>query len=186
MSAFKFTKGMAQAQIVEAIRSIQGRGQKLDNDIQLTGLSILAHIQQHREVSLFNKLYQAMPAGSRRNALAKWALELGQVSVNMDKATAKERPFIFDKEKETKLDKAEQYPWYNFKPEAAPAEAFSFDKWLADAHKMLQAKQKAGSLDMTDRRVQILLGLTPNAVPEKLISEQDKAEELADKVANAA
>lgn len=188
MSAFKFNKAMDKTQIVEAIRSIEGRGKKLDNDIQLTGLSVLAHIAKHGEVSLFIKLFNAMPQGSRRNALVAWAVDLGQVSVNMDKDTKKEFPFLFNKEGTTNLEGAEKYPWYSYKPEAAPSEAFNFDKWLAKAHELLNAKVKAGTINpASDRRLQILLSLSPEvSAPVAEVANDDTVTGLSAQLAATA
>lgn len=197
MSAIKFSTGMDHKAIVLAIASIKTRGAKLDNDIQLTGLSILAHIQKHREVSLFGQLYDAMPKGSRKNALLKWAVAFGCITVNMDKDTCKAQPFLFNKEradseKGTDLQGATDKPWFLFKPEATPRDEFSFDEALAKLQELVAKKIKAGVVDKTDRRIQILMGLSPEFTPEKIVTEDytdadakaaNDAEQLALKLA---
>lgn len=171
MSQVKFAKVMDVAGINAAIKSIQGRGVKLDSDIQITGLAILGHIEKHREVSLFTKLFNAMPAGSRRNALVKWALSHGQVAVNKDKKSSKETPFLFNKEAKTDLAGAETHPWFNYKPEASPRDAFNLDVAIIKFQEMLKAKIKAGAIDQHDRRVEILLAVTPEVVADAEPSE---------------
>lgn len=166
MSAIKFATNMDHKAIVLAIASIKTRGAKLDNDIQLTGLSILAHIQQHREVSLFGQLYDAMPKGSRKNALLKWAVAFGAISVNMDKDTCKAQPFLFNKERAdseagSNLQGATDKPWFTFKPEATPRDAFNLEATIKALQELLAKQVKAGTISKTDRRVQVLMAVTP-------------------------
>lgn len=114
------------AAINKAIDSIARRGKKLDADIQHAGLSCLNHNQEHGDVTLLCNLFNAMPKGSRRNALAEWALKFGKVKLNEDKSTAKELPFLFDKEGSTDLSGAAESPWYDCKPEKPLLEEFDF------------------------------------------------------------
>jgi len=113
----KAIKFMDKAGIEKAIESVHNRGKKLDGDIQGAGLSILNHIQQYGEVSLAIKLFQALPKGSRRNALADWFMKFGKVTLNTDKASSKEFPFVFFKGGETDLEGAAAMAWYDCKPE---------------------------------------------------------------------
>lgn len=161
MGTIVFKKNMDTAGITAAIKSIQGRSAKLDGDIQLTGLSILAHIQKNKEVSLFQKLHAAMGQGHRRNALVKWALTFGSIKVNMDKKTSKEQPFLYDGEHATNLDGAEAKPWHLFKPEASPREAFSLEATIKALQELLAKQIKAGKVDAHDRRVEVLMAVTP-------------------------
>ena len=124
-------KSMTKAEIEKAITSVANRGKKLDADIQLAGLNILAHVDAHGEVSLVNKLYHALPKGSRRNALVEWFLMFGKVAVNPDKATAKEFPLVFRKDGKTDTNAAMATPWYDCRPEPSVQEAFDFSKNLA-------------------------------------------------------
>lgn len=156
-ATFKIASRMDKAGIERAIGSIQKRGVQLDKDIQLTAESIIAHVDAHGEVSLFKKLYDAMPAGSRRNALVAWALAFSKVAVNFDKETKKERPFICDKTKTTDLDKAANTPWFSFKKEKAPSEEFSLDKALANFQELLRKQVKAGKLAADDTRLAAVL-----------------------------
>lgn len=123
-------KSMTKAEIEKAITSVANRGKKLDDDIQLAGLNILAHVDTHGEVSLANKLYHALPKGSRRNALVEWFLMYGKITINTDKESAKEFPLVFRKDGSTDTDAASAMPWYNCKPEKSVQEEFDFSKNL--------------------------------------------------------
>ena len=125
----KATKGfMSKAEIEKAIVSVATRGKNLDRDIQLAGLSILNHVQEHGEVSLAVKLLNALPKGSRRTALVQWFLMFGKISVNTDKATSKDFPLLFRKDGKTDLVGATETPWFDCKPEANIADVFNFQK----------------------------------------------------------
>lgn len=131
------------AVINKAIDSIQRRGKKLDDDIQLAGLSCLNHIEQHGDDTLLNRLWGAMPRGSRRNALIEWALKYGKVKLNEDKGTAKERPVVYNREGGTDLDGAIEQPWYECKPEKPALEEFDFEAaYNALIRKAMKASEK--------------------------------------------
>jgi hypothetical protein len=119
------------AAINKAIDSISNRGKRLDHDIQVAGLSCLAHIEQHGDVTLFNRLFHALPKGARRNALAAWGCAFGKLQLNHDKATKGEKPFLFNRDANTDMAGAEEQQWYTFKPEKAPSEEFDFGSALA-------------------------------------------------------
>lgn len=142
MKTLKINPTMDKPAIEAAIKSIATRGASLDKDIQFTGLSVLAHIQQHKEPSLFIKLYNALPKGSRSNALVAWSLAFGQIEVNEDKETKKDRPFLFAANKVTDLAQASEKPWFDFKKPKDPADEFSleaaFNKFMAGIHKRMK------------------------------------------------
>lgn len=111
--------------IGKAIAGITKRGAKLDADIQHCALSILAHVDQHGNITLVNQLYLGMPKGSRKAALTEWLLKFGKVQANTgdDKKTV---PFLFDKTRTTNLDGAIESPWYDFKPDPVPDVSFDY------------------------------------------------------------
>ena len=187
MGTIVIKAGMDVAGINAAIKSIQGRGAKLDADIQATGLSILVHIQKNKEVSLFKKLFDALPQGSRRLALVKWAVELGQVSVNKDKKTSKEQPFLYDGTKELNLKGATDYPWFTYKPEATPREAFSLESTIKALQELLAKQIKAGKVDAHDRRVEVLMAVSPElpALVADDASNDERSEEVVVETAAA-
>ncbi|MNJ09294.1 hypothetical protein D3C77_34360 [compost metagenome] len=130
------------AQINRAIDAIEVRGKELDEAIQMTGLSILHHIEVCGDYTIFKRLFAAMPKGARKNALVEWACMFGKVKVNLDKATAKDMPFLYDAT--TDLAQAAAQPWYTFKPEKAPVEEFNLFAALAHLRKQVAQAQTKG------------------------------------------
>ena len=137
-------KAMSVQEVDAAIASIARRGLKLDADIQGAALAILQHVHDHREVSLVQKIFNAMPKGARRNSLAHWFVRFGEVAVNTDKESAKVRPFLFAKDRSTNLAGAETMPWYAAKEEKALAEEFNFAGQLAALLKRATEAQSSG------------------------------------------
>lgn len=108
--AMKLIKG-AEA-IDKAIVSIQTRGKKLDHDIHVAAVSCLAHHKQHGDVTLINRLVEAMPKGSRVNALREFVQAVGGVSYD-EKAKA----FKHEKGKAFDMEAAVATSWTEYKPE---------------------------------------------------------------------
>lgn len=162
------------AAIDKAILSISNRGKKLDGDIQMCGLSILAHIEQHGDITLFTKLYMAMSAGSRRNALVEWACQFGKIDVNLG-ADKKERPFLYAKAKPTDIAGAMEKPWYDCKPEKALDEEFDFvsklTSLLAQAKKARESGKPIKGLEQLDK-IEAFCALAPAPAMALPIEEQ--------------
>lgn len=145
----KFTATMNKTDIELAIKSIAGRGAKLDNDIQLTALSCIAHYADHRDNTLINRLWLAMPKGSRRSALTEWLVQFGGVDVNMNKETAKEQPFVTpakDARRPVDIAGGTAKPWYECKKEKEPSEEFDFNAMLATLLKKAEAASASGKV----------------------------------------
>lgn len=136
---------MNKEQIVKAISSIDNRGKKLDKDIQECAVSILNHCKDNGEVSLVNKLWFAMPKGSRRNALAEWFLAFGAIEVNTDKATMKNHPFKHVKGGDYNIAEAQTKMWYDFKPEKALELEFDLNARLMQLFKQMDKASKDGA-----------------------------------------
>lgn len=132
------------AQINRAIDAIQVRGKELDEAIQMTGLSILHHIETCGDYTIFKRLFDAMPKGARKNALVEWACMFGKVQVNTDKKSAKDMPFVYNKLAVTDLAAAAAQPWYTFKQEKPPVEEFNLYAALAHVRKQLGQAQTKG------------------------------------------
>ncbi len=111
------------ALITKAINSIAGRGAKLDHDIHVAGVSVLAHASEHGDTTLCDKLVQAMPKGGRKLALVEWMLAYGQIAKldpKLDKdAIAAGRLFKLDRSRTYNEVGAVEKSWTEFKPEAA-------------------------------------------------------------------
>lgn len=130
MNAIKTALLKTTADLDKAIDSIVRRGSKLQDEIQVVGLSLLAHIDQHSNPTQLNRLLVQLPKGLRRNALAEWAAAHGKLSINQgdDK---KDKPLVFDAKKSTNLVKAESMHWTTFQPEKDIDQVFDFGKMLA-------------------------------------------------------
>jgi len=65
----------------------------------------------------------AMPKGSRKKALVSWMVDNGKFKENLIKNKSgqlvvdKEKPYLYDREAVTTLDKAIERPWFDHKPE---------------------------------------------------------------------
>lgn len=139
----KIIKGAAL--IAKAILSISNRGAKLDGDIHLAGVSVLAHVTEHGDTTLADKLVQAMPKGSRKLALVEWMLAHGQVSV-LDAKAAKEtgRVFAIDRAKTYDEAGAIATSWVEFRKEPEVSTAFDAGAAVAAVMKRLTAASKGG------------------------------------------
>lgn len=140
---------MTIPQVNGNIKTIGNRGVKLDELIQQTALSILCHVGTGREASLACKLYNKMPAGSRRLALAHWFVKYGQLRINpsKNKDVAKAIPFLFDVDKELNLAGAAEVKWFDAKKEKSLQAEFNLDFELLKFKKVLDKAIKAGVLD---------------------------------------
>lgn len=156
---------MTIAQVNGNIKTIATRGQNLDALIQQTALSILVHVANNKEASLAGKLYNKMPKGSRRLALAHWFCKFGTIRVNptKDKADSEARPFLFDGDKDLDLTGAEAMQWFDAKKEKALRDEFNFDIAMVNFKKVLDRAIKAGKLDAKQVEVQQVLNLGASA-----------------------
>lgn len=103
----------------------------LDNDVQAALLGCIQHIEQHGDITLLNRLYLAVPQGTRKSAITAWVLAHGKVEANADAATKKAAPFKFSRDRTTNMVDGMAKPWYSFKPDNAPDEEFDVVKALA-------------------------------------------------------
>ena len=134
--------------INKAITSIANRGAKLDYDIQLAGLSVLAHVAKHGDSTLADKLVAAMPKGSRKLALVEWILAFGQLSL-LDKrddkdAIAAGRIFRTDNKKAHDQDGAIAKPWHQCRKEPAAQDAFDAQSAVHSVIQRLKAASTKG------------------------------------------
>lgn len=134
------------AKINAAIKSIATRGAKLDESIQIAGLSVLAHVTEHGDTSVADNLFNAMPKGARRLALVEWMLAFGQLRT-LSAQTKEEKQrialgqvFAIDRSKTLNLEGAAEKPWHEMRKEAAPAVVFDAQ---AQVKALLTRLQKA-------------------------------------------
>lgn len=136
------------ADLRKAFKSIQTRGKKLDNDIWIAAVSAMSHHNEHGDITIVNELVEAMPKGSRVNALREFILAHGKVTFDEENQI-----FSHDKEGSFDLAGATETSWVEFKPEQAykPVDALALvaslvKKINADRHegdKVTKAQAKA-------------------------------------------
>ena len=138
------------AEIDKAIASIGRRGAKLDDDIQLAGLSVLAHTAEHGDTGVMDRLVNAMPKSARKLALVEWMLAYGRArkldtnDKDEAKAIKEGRVFKFDKERKLDLAGAQEKLWHKFKPEAPVHTAFDAQAAVKSVLARLAAASKNG------------------------------------------
>lgn len=133
MSTIKTKLIVGTAALTTECGLVKKAAAKLDQRVQVLGLSILAHIDEHHNITLFTTLMDSLSKGQRKTAMLDWAMKFGQISQNLDKEGKldKDQPYKWDKSKKTDLMAAEEMPWFECKPE-------KLDEVL-DVGKMLQA-----------------------------------------------
>lgn len=152
-----------------AIANIKITGKALDQAIQDVGLSVLYHCGVNREVSLANKLLNAMPKGGRRNALVEWLTTFGMVTVNLDRESAKTHPLLFNRDGATDLEAAAAKPWWTCRPERPAHVEFNFaakmTALLKQAQTAIAAGQHIAGMEELDRVCSALGVVNPAKVP---------------------
>lgn len=121
------------AQITKQITAIKTAGAKLDAAIHSTAVDVLTHYMEHKDTGLVNRLFLALPKGSRGLALADWLLKFVAVKVNTNKETKADQPFVHDAERvpmmtAEHLAKATATHWYDLKKDKAIDEVFDVQK----------------------------------------------------------
>jgi hypothetical protein len=95
------------------ITEIGKTGKKLDKDIQQASVSIIAHVEECGNITLANRLVTNMPKGSRVNAVISHMTLNGKM-----KFDDKSGKIVYNKNKKTDLQNAQDKPWWTEKPEA--------------------------------------------------------------------
>lgn len=141
--------------IVAAIADVATTGKKLDEMIHVAAASIVAHIAEHREVSLANQLIEAMPKGSRVNAVIAYFDKVSQATYDSVSKT-----FTFDRNKSADQELAVSKSWTEYKPEAPYGGMdlravmlkmiVAADKALASDNAERKAKDKINAKDLAD------------------------------------
>lgn len=136
--------------IDKAIVSIEKRSKGIVSDIQTAALSILAHIEEHGDVTLADKLYKALGAGSRRASLAMWFVAFGKLRI-LDKEVPDDanaikggRVFGYDKTRRTSMDEAAKKMWHDMQKEEDLNKVFDVQAALASLMKRIKAAQAGG------------------------------------------
>lgn len=128
-----------QAELTKAIDAWGKQGQKwtkLGHDLAMSALHRLA---DHGDIGPANRLYSAMPKGTKSSAMAEWLLTFGKLAPN-DGDDKKAKPFVYAKDKTMNLADAEKKPWYEFKPEPTVLECFDVQAAIRAFIKATEAK----------------------------------------------
>ena len=163
------------ASLNKEIAAIKTAGAKLDSRIQTAAVGVLEHFAEHKDNGLVNRLYHAMPAGSRKSALTSWLLAHCAVSANTDKATKQEQPFVYDRNKKTDPEAGGADPWYSHKPEKAPDEVFDLQKAV---RALLSKAEKAKDLKGGDADTLVKL-VSAVGIPASDVTSKHKAAQAA-------
>ena len=146
-------------QLSRKIKLIKTNGAKLDKCIQDAAIGCIEHAAEHGDVRPANQLWDAMPNGSRRNALGMYLCQYGAIRINTGKDKEQSR-FKFQKDFETDVTAASAVMWYSFKPEKDLAEEFNLTGKLQS---LLKAYNKAladgQSIKATPDEIQLLTSL---------------------------
>lgn len=126
-------------QLNSKIKLIRTNGAKLDALIQEVAVGCIEHAAAHGDVRPANQLWEAMPNGSRRNALGMYLCQYGAIRVNTGKDKEQAR-FKFQKDFETDIAAARAVMWHIFKPEKDLVEEFNLSGKLQS---LLKAYNKA-------------------------------------------
>lgn len=102
-----------------AIQSIARRGKKLDQDIHIAGVSCMYHMAMHGDVTLTERLIDAMPKSSRRKALMVWFESF--TPVNIDRVEGKVKLKKERSGEDFKVEAAEAQPFWDFTQEKEPS-----------------------------------------------------------------
>lgn len=157
-STFKMLDG-AKA-IDTAIKSINTRGKSLQRDIHVAAVSCLNHADKHGDVTLAQKLVDAVPTLARKNALRDWFIAHGKFSYD-----ATEKVLTFNKKGTTQLEQAIAMPFWEFKQEAAYV---PFDIQAAILTLVKRAEKAVNNGDNVDKKtLAALTALTGTAKPSK-------------------
>lgn len=152
--------------INKAIGQIKSSGKKLDDKIQHVALSVIAHNEQHHNVTVVNDLFNAMPNGSRRSALQAWLLKYGGVAINTNKETAATgKHFNDSKDKHADIEGGSAEPWYSMKPEPTPIQSLNVYSKVASLMKAITKAREAGAdVTVSDEDMEVLAKLAAKAV----------------------
>ena len=102
------------------IDTIARTGRKLDESIHSAAVSALFHAKEHNDITLFNRLCEAMPRGSRVEGLIFWASSHAPVSKVSGQTMVKLKKKRT--EADYSLEAAAQVPFYEYKSEKTHAQ----------------------------------------------------------------
>ncbi|CDK30079.1 hypothetical protein AMP1_7 [Burkholderia phage AMP1] len=158
------------------ITSIEGRGKKLQDDVQKAALSALHIVNDGAgDIGPANRLLLAVPSGMRRTALASYLVSFGKLKLNEDKETKREKPVVFDSKRPGDTDGASGITWYNFQPEPELNSDTVFDLHAAVVALIRKASKGNNDTEFFRR----ILAAAPSDVLEKAKIPQEIIAKLA-------
>jgi hypothetical protein len=114
----------------KAIAAWGSKGAKWATEGQVLGLSALQRVADHGDIGYVNRLYLAMPKGTKSSAMASWLVAHGSLVANTTKGEKADKPFLFTKDKVTNMAAATADNWYDHKPEPDADQVFDLQKAL--------------------------------------------------------
>lgn len=156
--------------LIKAIDSIHTRGKKLDQDIHVAACSSLQHLEEHGDIGMVNRLYNALPKGARKAAMTEWLLKFARVIANDDGKTKATKPFSYSKDKTSDLQGGIKTPWYDLKKDQAPDEVFDIRAAVEAVIKKAQGKDLAHAELLT-----ALQALVTDPVEAEVLTDGDTA-----------
>lgn len=114
---------IALSDLMKAIDAWGKRGATWAKEGHKLALQALVHLNNTGDIGPCNRLYVAMPKGSKSSAMAAWLMSFAALQPNPD-ATDKAKPFVYTKDKKCDPEGGAKTPWFEFRPEPTPLEMF--------------------------------------------------------------
>ena len=149
-----------------------GRGlNKAMNEGQKLALSALAHLAKCGDIGPANRLYTAMPKGTKTSSMGAYLLAFGALKAN-DGEDKKEKPFLYDKTKQTRLEAAYEQHWTEFGKEPDVDQVFDLQKAIAallrKANKAATVTHGGDKAAVALKELAVAVGLDSADVPGKI------------------
>lgn len=161
---------MELKQLKQLITRIRTSGNKVDAMIQEAALACILQAEQHGNVQPANDLWQALPNGSRRNALGVYLIQFGKFRINTGKNKDEQR-FRFNKQGKTDMEGAQATMWYETRKEKALEREFDFTARLMSvlrAYKKQLNTPEGVELNTDEARVLESLEILAAKLPKKV------------------
>lgn len=159
-------------ELMKSIDAWGKRGKKWLVEGQHLAMSALSILAETGDIMPANRLYLAMPKGSKTGAMAEWLLAFGSLQPNTDSQNAKTKPFLHAKDKACDLVGGAKKPWYEFQPEPTIVDVFDAQAETLKALKGILAKaSKAQSVshgEVLERLTALCDELAPDETAEAL------------------
>ena len=139
------------ADLNKAIDNWGTRGSKWTKDGQVLAMAALRLHAASGDIGPVNRLFLAMPKGTKSAAMAEWIItHCGMVAnTGEDKKT---KPFLHDKERASDEAAGAKNPWYSFQPEKTPDQVFDV---LAAVQAIIKKASKAETVEHGDLLAQL-------------------------------